>query len=264
MDAICYCCKRDYMLENISNKNGVYKKLKHLDDVIFRVDLLGFGIRVFLNRIYIVRFLNKIRGLQSCIVLVLSCFYSRLTAYVVRSNLNDVPRLPSYGVYISQFGKFSKCCTSIFDFHSKNLQMTSKLLTQGNRYYKLRKTFRKFFRSCSELLSKFGEISFQEYVSDGISHPVFYSDLVYKLRTVKCEANFVSLGSKIVKRLRRRNYDTVIIERTMGLVMGPSTALYRSFLEHCNLTYKAVGAIWQTCPILLRGDSALILVPSAC
>ena len=31
------------------------------------------------------------------------------------------------------------------------------------------------------------------------SHPVFYGDLVYKLRRVKCEANFVSLGSKIVK-----------------------------------------------------------------
>ena len=36
--------------------------------------------------------------------------------------------------------------------------------TQGYRYHKLRKTFGKFFRSYSELLSKFGDISFQEYV----------------------------------------------------------------------------------------------------
>ena len=36
--------------------------------------------------------------------------------------------------------------------------------------------------SQSELLSKFGAISFQEYFSEGISHPAFYGDLVYTLR----------------------------------------------------------------------------------
>ena len=97
----------------------------------------------------------------------------------------DVPRLPSYGIYISQLVRFARCCTSVLDFNSKNLQITSKLLTQGYRYHKLRKTFGKFFRSYTELLSKFGDISFQEYLSKGISHPVFYGDLVYKLRRVK-------------------------------------------------------------------------------
>ena len=73
-------------------------------------------------------------------------------------------------------------------------------ITQGYRYHKLRKTFGKFFRSYSELLSKFGDMSFQEYLSKGISHPVFYGDLVYKLRRVKDTPNFISSGSKIVKR----------------------------------------------------------------
>ena len=154
----------------------------------------------------------------------------------------DGPRLPSYGVYISQLVRFARCCTSVSDFNSKNLQLTSKLLTQGYRYHKLQK-FGKFFRLYSDLLSKFGEISFQEYVTEGISHPIFYGDLVYKLRRVRCEANFVSLGSKIVKRLRRRKYDQLIIERTIGLVLGPSTALYRSFLKHYTLTNKALGTI---------------------
>ena len=157
----------------------------------------------------------------------------------------DVPRLPSYGIYISQLVRFARCCTSVLDFHSKNLQITSKLLTQGYRYHKLRKTFGKFFRSYSELLSKFGDISFQEYLSKGISHPVFYGDLVYKLSRVKDTPNFISSGSKIVKRLRRRQYDPVIIERTIGLVLGPCTALYRPFLKHCTLTNKAVGTIWR-------------------
>ena len=115
---------------------------------------------------------------------------------------------------------FARCCTSVFDFHSKNLQITSKLLTQGYRYHKLWKTFGKIFMSYSEPLSKFGAISFQEYVSKGITHQVFYGDLVYKLRRVKGEANFISSGSKIVKRLRRYQYDPAIIEMTIGLVLG--------------------------------------------
>ena len=73
----------------------------------------------------------------------------------------NVPRLPSYGVYISQLVRFAWRCTCVFDFHSKNLRITSKLLTQGYRYHKLRKTYGKSFGSYSELLSKFDEISFQ-------------------------------------------------------------------------------------------------------
>ena len=96
----------------------------------------------------------------------------------------------------------------------------SLIVTLNNKFTSpltfLRKTFGTFFRSYSELLSKFGDISFQEYLSKGISHPVFYSDLVYKLRRVKDTPNFFSSGSKIVKRLRRRQYDPVIIGRTIG------------------------------------------------
>ena len=112
-------------------------------------------------------------------------------------------------------------CNLTFNF---NLQLTSKLLTQGYRYHKLRKTFGKFFRSYFDLLSKFGEISFQEYVTEGISHSVFYGDQVYKPWRVRCKAKFVSSGSKIVKCLRRRKYDPLIIERTIGLVLDSSTA----------------------------------------
>ena len=78
-----------------------------------------------------------------------------------------------------------------------------------------------------------------------ISHPFFHSDLVYKIRRVKCEANFVSSGWKIVKRLQRRKYDPVVIEKTIGLVLSPSTALYISFLKHCTLTNKGVGTKWR-------------------
>ena len=170
------------------------------------------------------------------------CFNRESKTYLCTS---DKVFLATRNMTLTQLVRFARCCTSVLDFHSKNLQITSKLLTQGYRYHKLRKTFGKFFRSYSELLSKFGDISFQEYLSKGISHPVFYGDLVYKLRRVKDTPNFISSGSKIVKRLRRRQYDPVIIERTIGLVLGPCTALYRPFLKHCTLTNKAVGTIWR-------------------
>ena len=140
---------------------------------------------------------------------------------------------------------FARCCTGVLDFHSKNLQITSKLLTRGYRYNTLRITFGNLYRSYSRLLSKFHKISLQEYISEGIALPVFYGDIVYKLRRVKDTANFVSSGSKIVERLWRRKYNPVIIGRTKGLVLGPSTALYWSFLKHCTLTNKAMGTIWR-------------------
>ena len=155
----------------------------------------------------------------------------------------DVPGLPSCGVCISQLVRFAGCCAGVFGFRSGGLRVASGLLAQGCRCRRLRRTFGRFFGSCSELLSKFGGMSFQDYVSQGIAHPVFYGDLVYKLRRIKGEANFISSGSKIVKRLRRRQYDPAIIERTIGLVLGPFTALYRSFLKRCTLTNKAVGTI---------------------
>ena len=127
-------------------------------------------------------------------------------------------------------------------------------------YHKLRKTFGKFFRSYSELLSKFCDISFQEYVFKGISHPV-YGDLVNKLRRVKDTPNFISSGSKIVKRLRRRQYDPLIMERTIGLVLGPCTDLSLSIALWLT---RRLGLYDGPCPNLLRGDKVLIFAPSDC
>ena len=150
-------------------------------------------------------------------------FWDLLMLQLLRQNSSNLPCLYStfhleYPLVLSRF-----CFGTLF--HSKNLQIISKLLTHGYRYHKPRKTFGRFFRSYSELLSTFCDISFQEYVSEGSSHPVFYGDLVYKLRRVKDTPNVISSGSKIVKHLRRRQYDPLIIERTIGLVLGPSTAL---------------------------------------
>ena len=74
--------------------------------------------------------------------------------------------------------------------------------------------------------------------------PVFYGDL-YKLRRDKDTPNFIWTSSKIVDCLRRRQFDPLINKRTIGLVFGPSTTLYRTFLNHWTLNNKAMGTIWQ-------------------
>ena len=58
----------------------------------------------------------------------------------------DVPRSTSYGVYISQFIRFARASSYVTDFITRNKLSTQKLLKQGYRYHKLRKTFSKFYR----------------------------------------------------------------------------------------------------------------------
>ena len=67
----------------------------------------------------------------------------------------DVPRSTSYGVYISQLIRFARVSSHVVDFNARNKSLTARLLQQGYRYPKLRKTFSKFYRRHYELVSKF-------------------------------------------------------------------------------------------------------------
>ena len=67
----------------------------------------------------------------------------------------DVPRSSSYGVYIYHLIRFARVCSHVADFNACTKSLTAKLLQQGNRYHKLRKTFSKFYRRHYELVSKF-------------------------------------------------------------------------------------------------------------
>ena len=53
----------------------------------------------------------------------------------------DVPRRTSYGVYISQLIRFARASSSVSDCNCRNKPLTAKLLRQGYRYHKLRKSF---------------------------------------------------------------------------------------------------------------------------
>ena len=123
----------------------------------------------------------------------------------------------------SYFVRFASCCTTVVSILISILKIFKSLQTinTGLQISQASENVWKVLKSYSELLSKFGTISFQEYII------IRSTTKVYKIWRVRGEANFISSGSKIVKRLRRRQYEPAIIERTKGLVLGPSTALYR-------------------------------------
>ena len=96
----------------------------------------------------------------------------------------DVPRSTSYGVYLSQLIRFARVSSHEADFNARNKSVTAKLLQQGYRYNKLRKTFSKFYRRLYELVSKFN-VGLKTLLHQGLSEPEFYGDLVYKLKNCR-------------------------------------------------------------------------------
>ena len=67
----------------------------------------------------------------------------------------DVPCSTYYGVYTSQLIRFARASNHVADFNTHNKMLTQKLLKQGYRYHKLRKTFSKIYRRYYDLISKF-------------------------------------------------------------------------------------------------------------
>ena len=88
-------------------------------------------------------------------VIVSSKIYDKIDEIVNFPFLDgDVPRSPSYGVYIYQLVRFARVCSNVDDFNNRNLFLTAKLSKQGYRYHKIRKAFSKFYHRYSELIVK--------------------------------------------------------------------------------------------------------------
>ena len=129
----------------------------------------------------------------------------------------DVPRSPSYGVYISQLIRFARVCSNVGDFNNRNLFLTAKLLKQGYRYHKFRNAFSKFYYRHSELIVKYN-IGLKTHLQPGISEPIFYGDLVYKFKRIVGKPNFSDQFKKIVKRYMRVGYNLDIMRQSACLV----------------------------------------------
>ena len=90
---------------------------------------------------------------------------------------------------ISQLIRFARASSYVADFNTHNKLLTKKLLQQGYRYHKLRKTFSKFYRRYYDLISKFQD-GLKSLLRQGLSEPDFYGDLVYKLEKIVGSTNF--------------------------------------------------------------------------
>ena len=129
----------------------------------------------------------------------------------------DVPRSPSYGVYISQLICFARACSNVDDFNNRNLFLTTKILKQGYIYHKIRKAFSKFYHRHSELIVKYN-IGLKTFLQQGKSEPIFYGDLVYKFKRIVGKPNFSDQFKKIVKRYIRVGYNMDSMRQSACLV----------------------------------------------
>lgn len=132
----------------------------------------------------------------------------------------DVPKRTSYSVYVSQLIRFANACSRVEDFNTRNFLLTSKLLKQGYRYHILRKTFTKFYRKYTELVSKYN-VHLRKLIEEGICLPEFYGDVVYKLRKILCLSSFDSKCKELIRYFLNRGYNKQILRKTSALVLHP-------------------------------------------
>ena len=118
----------------------------------------------------------------------------------------DVPRRPSYGVYISQLVRFARVCSHLENFIACNKCLTAKLLKQGYRYHKLRNAFSMLYRRHHELISKFN-VRLKCILHQGLSEQEFYVDLVYKFKKIVGRTDLFDQFRKIIIRHKRTGYD---------------------------------------------------------
>ena len=150
----------------------------------------------------------------------------------------DVPRSTSYGVYISQLIRFARVSSHVVDFNARNKSLTAKLLQQGYRYHKLRKTFSKFYRRHYELVSKFNVV-LKTLLHQGLSEPEFYGDLVYKFKKIVGRVDFSDQFRKIIVRYKRIGYNINIMRQSACLVFNPITVNNFASLFNCTPVGRA-------------------------
>ena len=119
------------------------------------------------------------------------------------------------------------------DLLIENQCLTAKLLQQGYRYHKLRKTFSKFNRRHYELISKYN-VGLKMLLSEGLSEPEFYGDLVYKFKKLIGNNDFSFQFRKIITR-----YNLNVMRQSACLVFNPITVDNYAAFFNCTPVGRA-------------------------
>ena len=155
----------------------------------------------------------------------------------------DLPRSTSYGVYISQLIRFARVSSHVADFNAHNKSLTNKLLQQGYRYKKLRKTFSKFYRRHYELVSKFN-VGLKTLLHQGLSEPEFYGDLVYKFKKYVGRAYFSDQFKKI-------SFITTVFDITYNIMR------HSACLVFIPITVNNFPSLFNCTPVGRASDSMM-------
>ena len=145
----------------------------------------------------------------------------------------DVPRLTSYGVYISQFIRFARVSSHVNDFNTRNKVLTAKLLRQGYRCHKLCKALSKLYRHF-DIVSKYN-VGLKTLLLQGLSEPEFYGDLVYKLRKIIGKNDFPYHFKNIIVRYKMIGYYKNVMRQTACLVVNPIKVNSFAYLFICTM-----------------------------
>ena len=154
----------------------------------------------------------------------------------------DVPRSPSYCVYISQLIRFARVYSNVYNFNNRNLILTAKLYKQEYRYHKIRKAFSKLYHRHSELIVKYN-IGLKTILQQGISELIFYGDLVYKFKRIVGKPNFSDQLKKIVKRFIKVDYNLNVMRQSACLVLNPTMVYSYGFLFNCTTVGQALDSM---------------------
>ena len=103
---------------------------------------------------------------------------------------------------MSQLIRFAGVSSHVTDFNTRNKIVTAKLLKQGYRYHKLRKTFSKFYRRHYDLESKFNT-GRKTLLKQCLSEPEFTGNLVCKFKKIVGRNDFSDQFRKIIIRYKR-------------------------------------------------------------
>ena len=82
----------------------------------------------------------------------------------------NIPSKPAYGVYVSQLVRIGRICSNYSEFIYRHRLLTTRLIRQGYRYTDLQKSFVKFAKKYTQIISKYG-YSVRRHLEEGISLP---------------------------------------------------------------------------------------------
>ena len=108
-----------------------------------------------------------------------------------------------------------------------------KILQQGYRYHKLRKTFSKSYCRYYDLITKL-RVRLKSLLRQGLSEPELYGQLMNQLKKIVGSNNFSAQLIKIISHYKKIGYNMNVLQYTTCLVVNPIRVGNFAFPFNCT------------------------------